>query len=208
MSQLLSSSKASILLSAVSGIFDLSGQTVARGVSFTPWCFLYDLNAKQKILADLVAPGFIVVLMGFIVIFSKCIIRRDIEMMGKMVNLSSTMISIFLLIIGRILATLFQLISCQSVGSDSVHFYFGYEACYDWTFVVALIILLSITVLFGRFFVYGRKLTAPDLMDRRRFMFELVKRYQPRYWYVLCDCVCTKMTKQWRHYGHCNCLSF
>lgn len=182
-SQLLNGCKTDVVLSAVSGIFDISAQTVSSEFALNPWCFVDGMNAKQKILSDLMAPAFIILIIGIVFIFSRCIIRKEIRVRNQTVDLSSTMISIFLFIIGRILIVLFQLISCQTVGSQPVHFYFGYEECYDATFVVALIILISITLVFGSVFVYGKRLTADERADRNRFIYQLTKRYQPQYWY-------------------------
>ena len=182
-SQLLNGSRTSIFLSAVSGIFDVSAQSVSSEFAMTPWCFIDGLNAKQKVLSDLLAPAFIVLIIGTVFIFSRCFIRKQLRVRNQTVDLNSTMISIFLFLIGRVTATLIQLISCQRIGSERVHFYFGNEECYDVTFAVALIILLSIALVFGSVFVYGRRLTAIELADRNLFIYQLTKRYQPRYWY-------------------------
>merc|ERR1719242_1789287 len=71
-----------------------------------------------------------------------------------------------------------MLISCTEVGTEWVHFYFGYESGYNTTFFVALSILIAVILIFGSVFLYGRRLTAIELADRKRFIYQLTKRYK------------------------------
>ena len=181
-SQILSTSKSSIFLSTFSAIFDVSAQSVASGMGSDPWCFIGDLDAKQKILTDLLAPAFIILFFAITVTFS-CTICKPIRFCGKTVKLLSTLMTIFLFIVGRGLATLFKIISCQSIGSKFVHFYFGFEAWYGATWIVALLILISIMIIFGAFFVFGRRLTDKQRYDRNTVIYQLTKRFKPEYWF-------------------------
>ena len=74
-------------------------------------------------------------------------------------------------------------LSCQSVGPEFVHFYFGFEECYGTTWIVALSILISIMIIFGALFVFGRSLTGKQRYDRNAFIYQLTKRFKPEHWY-------------------------
>lgn len=148
------------------------------------WCFIDGLTQKFKILLDLMAPLLIVTFCATLFIFSKFVFRKRLRIKSKKVNFEAAGLAVFLFIVGKVVDTLFKLISCQSVGgSNTVHLYFAYESCYGATWIVAVLILLAIIIVFGVVFVFGRKLTADERADPNTFMFQLCHRFKARYWY-------------------------
>ena len=125
------------------GLFNISAQIVATAVApkGTDWCFINGLDAKVKILLDLLTPFLIFLLMALVYAIPTNWIK-----IREAVNFKLAALSACLAIIGKVLSTLFQLISCQSVGPHTVHFYFGYEECYGPTYYIALVVLLMITI--------------------------------------------------------------
>ena len=185
LSQMFSATADTIWGVAIAGFFDFSSQRLSEGVSDDDddWCFIDGLNAKFKIILDLIAPVMICLFLLILFIASRCILRRPIIIKKKEVNFESVALGVFLLMTGKVLDTLFKVLSCQSVGTQSVHFYFGFEACYGTTWIVALSILVLIIVSFGSVFIYGRRLTVEQRADRNMFIFKLSKRFKPEYWY-------------------------
>ena len=185
MSQILSTMSTASWSTALSGAFDISTHQIADGISSDKydWCFIDGLNAKWKIIMDLVAPLMICVFMAVLFVLSKCIIRKGIMLRGRAVNFEAVGLGLFLFIIGKVMDTLFKVMSCQPVGTQSVHFYFGFEECYGATWFLSLFILLLIAVLFGAVFVFARKLTEQERADRNRFINKVSKRFLPQYWY-------------------------
>merc|ERR1719334_2707494 len=100
----------------------------------------------------------ICVFMAILFVSSRYIIRRPLKIGEKAVNFEAEGMEVFLLITGKVLDTLFKMMACQSVGDQSVHFYFGYETCYQWTWIVAVIVLLLFILSFAAVFVFARKL--------------------------------------------------
>ena len=185
LSQMFSATADTIWGAAIAGIFDFSSQSLSEGVSDEDdeWCFIDGLNAKFKIILDLISPVMICIFMLILFIASRCILQKPIIIKKKEVNFESVALGVFLLMTGKVLDTLFKVLSCQSVGTQSVHFYFGFEACYGTTWIVALSILVLIIVSFGSVFIYGRRLTVEQRADRNMFIFKLSKRFKPEYWY-------------------------
>jgi len=79
--------------------------------------------------------------------------------------------------------TLFKMMACQEIGSETVHFYFGFEDCYQWTWWIAMVSLLILIVSFGAVFVGGRRLTKEERADPNKFIYKLCKRFRAEYWY-------------------------
>ena len=179
------------LLSGFTGIFDISALNVADGLSgggsseSNDWCFIDGLNAKWKLVLDLIAPLMIWVLMTALFVFSRCILRRPLRFKQKTVDFQAAGLALFLLIIGNVFNMLSKLISTQSLGDDVpvVHWYFGNEQSYGVTYIVAMMVFLALVLSFGGVFVFGRTLTVEQRSDPESMMYLLTKRFSPRYWY-------------------------
>ena len=184
-SQILSSSASTYWGAAFAGVFDASVLKVSEGTSpdGDDWCFIDGLDAKHKILLDLLAPAMILCFMVTVFIFSRYIFQKPLEFGHKAVNFQTAELAVFLFIVGKVLDTLFKLMACQSIGSEEVHFYFGYEQCNGMTWYIAMICLLALIMSFGAVFFFGRKLTVNERADRNRFIFKVCERFQPEYWY-------------------------
>ena len=183
--QILSTVSTASWTTALSGALDISTQQTASGVTSDDdeWCFINGLNAKYKIILDLIVPVMVCILMAMIFVISRCVFRTEIVIMGKAVNFEAAGLAVFLFIIGKVLDTLLKMMSCQSVGTQSVHFYFGFEDCYQATFFVSIFMLMFIALSFGAVFLFARKLTEQQRADPNRFINKLSKRFKPRYWY-------------------------
>ena len=139
---------------------------------------------REKILVDLTAPIMITSICVILFILSKFVFRKRLRIGPKKVNFQAAALAVFLFIVGKIVDTLFKMISCRSVGdSYTVHWYFAYEDCYGATWIVSVLILLTIILVFGGVFVFGRRLTEDERADPNTFMFQLCHRFKARYWY-------------------------
>ena len=187
LSQLLSESGWTYFGIAFLGLFDISARNVAAGTkkkgSGMEWCFIHGLDAKSKILWDLLTPFLVYLLMLFVFLFSRFILRKPLRIWKKAVNFESAVLAAYIKIIGTVINTLFKLMSCQSVGTHSVHFYFGYEMCYGPTWIMAMVFLLMIAMSFGAVFVFGARMANDHRYDPNTFIFKLCQRYKPEYWY-------------------------
>ena len=188
LSQILSTNASSLWSTAFTGIFEISILQMTGGISSSSddgneWCFINGLNAKYKIILDLVAPAMVCLFMVTLLILTKYVVRRPIIIRYKAVNFESVGCAVFLFIIGKVLDTLFKLIACQRVGGQSVHFYFGFEACHGRTWIISLLILAVITGAFGGVFVFGRRLTKEQRADPNHFIHKIARRFKPEYWY-------------------------
>merc|ERR1711933_367643 len=140
--QILSANAFKILLYPLASIFNLSIMANTATNVEDLWCFINGLNAKEKILIDLFVPINILSIICFVYLLSKYVFRKPLIFKNKKVNFSKTMIASYLLMIGKILNVLFQLLNCQKVGEETVHFYFGYEKCYGITWISSFISLI------------------------------------------------------------------
>ena len=162
---MLSASAVTYWGAAFSGIFDISAQGVSEGVSSDDddgWCFIDGLNAKWKIIMDLICPILICVFMSSIFVISR-LCGKKMHIGAQKVNFQTAFLAVFLFIVGKVVNTLFEMMASQSVGSETVHFYFAYEACYGGTWFLAIGLLLLIIVSFGVPFGLARKMTGHAL---------------------------------------------
>ena len=119
MSQILSANASTFWGAAFAGIFDISIQRMSEGVSSeksNDWCFIDGLDSKFKIILDLMAPAMISLFMTMLLVISKCF-QKSVVIKGRALNFEAAGLSAFLLITGRVLDTLFKMMSCQSVGA-------------------------------------------------------------------------------------------
>ena len=100
--------------------------------------------------------------------------------MRREINFWKVYISGFLFIIGDVLSVLFKLLSCQTVGTVDIHFYFGYEECYGQTWIIAAMSVLFIIFLFSLIFVKLRT-TKEYLRQKRRHPLNVfIRKYKPQ----------------------------
>ena len=182
-SQILSTGASTILMSAISGIFDFSVKSTSSGLGIGPWCFIVDIDAKGKVLCDLLTPAMTLVLVILAFAITRWISADSCKFRGKFINFPAVLLSGFLYLISPVLLTLSKLLSCETVGSQSVHFYFGFEACYGLTWTIALLAMLSTIILFGALFIFGRTLKEKQRYDPNSIMYQLTKRFKAEYWY-------------------------
>ena len=62
-------------------------------------------------------------------------------------QLISNIYIVCLLMVGNILTVLFKLLHCQTIGDKTYHFYFAFEACYGFTWIISMILLTFIILL-------------------------------------------------------------
>ena len=107
-----------------------------------------NLSIKYKILADLLAPSMIFAMFLTLYICTKFLFRRRPRIRHKKLNFAAAVLGVFLFVIGKILDTLFKMLSCRDVGGQGlvVHWYFAYEECYG--FVVSMILCSTLFLLF------------------------------------------------------------
>ena len=73
LSQILSQGEYSLLFTILTQIFDLSFTNYyGQSDSDDGWCFINGLNAKQKILLDLLSPAIIIISIFILYLISKC----------------------------------------------------------------------------------------------------------------------------------------
>eukprot|EP01083_Nonionella_stella_P062972 163702_1 len=163
-------------------IFNLS--PIMNTNVFGDICLMDGMNGKHKILMDLCVP---VMLPIFVMVFysnAKYIIRQPMILRGRRVHFGKTFLTLFVLMIGKILDVLFKLLSCVTVGNRSVHFYFAYEECYGVTWVSSLIVLISIITGFAVLFVKLKRMTLRQRQNRMHALFVFTSRYkQEFYWW-------------------------
>lgn len=170
---------------AFAALFDVSVQRVSEGVTAdgNDWCFTDGLDAVSKILLDLISPLWVCLFLSTLFVISRYVIRRPIKIKKKTVNFEAVGLSVFLLIVGKILDTLFRCLSCRSVGSKMVHFYFGDWLCFGAIWIVAVTVLVLLIVVFGAVFVYGFTLTENQRADPNTFIFKLCDQFKPELWF-------------------------
>jgi len=135
------------------------------------------------ILSDLMAPAFICIFALIPFIIFKCLLRGDMKLGKKTVNFGTAGMGVFLIIIGKIMDTLFKMIRCAQVGDDWVHYYFAYEKCRDTPWIVSIVILCIVVVAFGTVFVLSRRLSDEQRANPNSFIFQLTCRFKPAFWY-------------------------
>ena len=182
--QILTTSSYKVLFRGFATKFDLSITTVVSGGDDDKllWCFVDGLNAKWKILLDLLIPIMVFGLIFIAFIISK-LSRRSLVCCKKRVNFIRAFITMYLVIIGSVLDVLFKLMSCQKVGDIDVHYYFGYETCYQsswWLACISLsIIIISFTLILIKLVMMG----GTGRQNRDHPLNRFVGRYKPQYYY-------------------------
>eukprot|EP01083_Nonionella_stella_P246116 854861_1 len=162
-------------------IFNLSLLTNTN--VFGDICFMDGMNGKHKILMDLFVPIMLLIFVMVFYINAKYIFKKPMMIRGRRVNFGKTYLSLFVLMIGKILDVLFKLLSCVTVGDRSVHFYFAFEECYGVTWVSSLIVLIGIITGFAALFVQLKRMTLRQRQNRMHVLFVFTSRYKPNLYY-------------------------
>eukprot|EP01083_Nonionella_stella_P066591 175475_1 len=182
-SQTLVPSTMRVWLSYVSDIFMLNTTLSSdQDTNADPWCFSDGLNAKEKILLDLIVP--ITIFIATAILYALEIFACDgvFKIKQKKVNFAKVIVSSFLVIIGNILSVLFKMINCATIGDKNVHFYFGYEECYRDTYFLSLLSLMIICIAFGFIFVRIWKMDESQREKPNPFD-SILEKYKPELFY-------------------------
>eukprot|EP01084_Bolivina_argentea_P309866 536024_1 len=187
LSQILSGGSYMILFSIFIQMFNFSFITNTSNTNNVDesWCFVNGLEARGKILLDLLIPCIIAVYFCIISIISNVFYdgRIAIKCIKREVNFAKTVIAMILLLIGSVLAVLFKLMSCTKVGNHLVHVHFGYENCYGSTWNVSLIILIMIIFIFSVVFINLRRYNSEERQSSNSILKSFVVKYKPHYYY-------------------------
>eukprot|EP01083_Nonionella_stella_P008944 25907_1 len=167
-----------------SSIFNLSVIANSFASDSNGMCFMDGLNAKQKILMDLMVPvAMILICASFYCVF-LLLNRRSLTMCcgRRQMNFGQMFVSLFILAVGKLLNVLFQLLSCKTVGDRVVHFYFANETCFGATwcasFVCLFIIIFSFCVLFYKIW----RMSAHQRQSPAHATFIITSRYKQQYY--------------------------
>ena len=150
------------------------------------FCWIKGLTAKYEILLNLVVPIFCSLTLIIMGILYKI---KVYEVKKRKPYFIKSFISILLLFIGTISGICFKLIACRNIDNFSVHFYFGVDECYDFTWFIALSIIIFLILLFCWFGILlyrdHTNLSSQHLMILDEYVLEsLVKSYNTeKYWY-------------------------
>eukprot|EP01083_Nonionella_stella_P098536 277138_1 len=146
-------------------------------------CFVSGSTAKQKILMDLMIPIMIVMILCsyyVVYIFNK---RAAIIIRGRVLNFGKTFLTLFALMVGKVLDVLCKLLSCKTVGNRSVHFYFADEECFGATWIASLICLMLVICSFSALFIQARRMSVAERQNPKYALFIYTSRYKPQYYY-------------------------
>eukprot|EP01084_Bolivina_argentea_P063187 115416_1 len=121
----------------------------------------------------------------FILLFyisTEILLKIHLKRGNKQVNFAKTFIATFLIVIGKILDTIFKLLACQWIGDDVVQFYFADTKCYTATWITSFIILIFIIIIFSLVFIRLRKMKIEERQNPKFAAINLINRYKPQYY--------------------------
>ena len=72
-------------------------------------------------------------------------------------NFSKTANGLGLMSIGLLFSVIFKLLVCRTVGTKTVHYYFGFEECFSFTWIIAFICLIFLIFIKIRLYFYKKK---------------------------------------------------
>ena len=186
LSQILSQGEYSLLFAISTQIFDLSfTNNYGSQSNDDGWCFINGLNAKQKILLNLLIPAIIIITIFTLYLISKCKKSGKITFCcsTRQINFKRAFIFVCLLMVGNILTVLFKLLHCQTIGDKTYHFYFAFEECYGFTWIISMISLIVIIFIFSMIFIKLKKMTVIERQKRDYILSAFVTKYKPNYYY-------------------------
>ena len=185
-SQILVSGSFELVFAAFSSVFNMEIVTGNAKNEDKLWCFVDGLTAKGKILIDLIIPSLIITLMIIIYLVARFGCNGQLILFKKrQVKFFDAFIAMILLLIGKILEVLFRILNCQQIGHNykRVHFYFGYEECYGFTYFISLFSLFIVFIVFGILFIISRKSKVFGEENRSSLFRILSYKYKQEYWY-------------------------
>ena len=102
---------------------------------------------------NLITPIIIIITIFTLFLVSKCKKSGNITFCcsTRQINFKRAFIFVCLLLIGNILSVLFKLLHCQNIGDKWHHFYFAFEECYGFTWMISMILLSVIIYIFNDF---------------------------------------------------------
>eukprot|EP01083_Nonionella_stella_P046425 124337_1 len=146
------------------------------------WCFVDGLDAKGKILIDLLVPAMIGVWIASTYLYYKFKVKTALIVKGRQVNFGKTAIATIVMMIGKILDVLFRLLACTKIADQSVHSYFGYEKCGGNTQIFAALSLVLVIVGFGMLFLRLRRMDVAQRQNPKYFASVITSKYKPQYY--------------------------
>eukprot|EP01083_Nonionella_stella_P096611 271656_1 len=114
------------------------------------FCLLDGLTARDEILANGLIPAYCIFILLFMAIISKL---RPYYICGTTPAFAKSLCTILLMVVGAVCGICFKLIACQQIGSKTVHFYFGSDACFDLQWGIALTVLILVLLIFCGLFI-------------------------------------------------------
>eukprot|EP01084_Bolivina_argentea_P263221 445417_1 len=169
----------------ISWWISLLNLSILNGSSETEagYCFYDGMTAKGAVLS-----GFMILIAIIVpVILCKCCLS-SFRLFGYIVKPNYAKIFLFclLLCIGKISSVLFSLLSCQTINNldKVVHFYFGWEYCYGYTWLLALSGLVGLIVMLIILFIILYRMQ-PNFRQNKQInlLYPLVRNYKPEFYY-------------------------
>ena len=182
-SQIFLESDISLNLASFSAMFNLSfydsASSTKAGIGL---CFFDGMTAKDEILANLIAIGMIFLLLIIIYTMYRLMCPKWTFLEMKP-HFGKTFVAILLLCIGKISSVLFKLLACQNVGDQMVHFYFGYDECFDGLWWIALIGLIITCMVFIIFSISLYRMDDLQRQHEENILRPLTLAYKPQFYY-------------------------
>eukprot|EP01083_Nonionella_stella_P205246 747600_1 len=184
LSQILASGSLVALGTGFAEVFNFSITNNNSSDDDNLWCFVDGLDAKQKILLDLLMPLFIVLFIAILYLVSTRFCDGELVLFEKRrINFRKACVCMMLLLIGNILSVLFRLLACIGIGDHSYHFYFGFEQCYGVTWVFSLVSLIFVVIVFSVVFIKLRAMDCEEREDKENTLNQFVNKYKTQYYY-------------------------
>eukprot|EP00485_Elphidium_margaritaceum_P015027 CAMPEP_0202729254 /NCGR_PEP_ID=MMETSP1385-20130828/186035_1 /ASSEMBLY_ACC=CAM_ASM_000861 /TAXON_ID=933848 /ORGANISM="Elphidium margaritaceum" /LENGTH=1552 /DNA_ID=CAMNT_0049395511 /DNA_START=49 /DNA_END=4707 /DNA_ORIENTATION=- len=185
--QILSTSTYNVLFRDLAGYFELTMTSALFDADEDAlWCFVDGLGAKGKIVFDLLIPVFVFAMVSGVFVVSRYVVKNESAgccAATKRIKFGKAYITTFLIVIGSVLDVLFKLMSCQQVGDEYVHYYFGYETCYQVTWWLSFISTVVVVAAFTFIFVHIKNMNEVERQSPSNTWNRMVSRYRAEYWY-------------------------
>eukprot|EP01083_Nonionella_stella_P072915 196809_1 len=140
-------------------------------------CFLDGLNSINKELWYLYFPGCMFISIGIIGLIAKA---TKVEF--RQISWQDCW-SIFIIFIGNVMTTILKLLACTEIGSVYVHFYAGYQECFDVVWFFALILFAVLIVLWMAVWFKLYRMDTTQRESRFSAFRTITKHYKPKFWY-------------------------
>eukprot|EP01083_Nonionella_stella_P219227 785511_1 len=140
-------------------------------------CFLDGLNSINKELWYLYFPGCMFISIGIIGLIAKAT-----KVQFRQISWQDCW-SIFIIFIGNVMTTILKLLACTEIGSVYVHFYAGYQECFDVVWFFALILFAVLIVLWMAVWFKLYRMDTTQRESRFSAFRTITKHYKPKFWY-------------------------